>query len=280
MSTIPQLGAGLGFRRDLAAETYAARHQIDFVEIITEEFTRGRRDLDRLRELTAAFSVIPHGVGLSIGSMGRLDRGHLAGIKTVSDLTGSPYYSDHLCMTRAPGIDLGHLAPLWFDGEVLRNTIDRVSEVQDELGKPLILENVTLVCNIPGAEMTQAEFFRRLVEATGCGVLLDVTNLYINSVNHRFDPVEFMDALPLDHVVQVHLAGGHRDRGILIDSHAHPVPAAVWELFALLCERADVKGALIEHDQNFPAFDRLLGQVTKARQIMANATAKGTSRPR
>ena len=173
--------------------------------MVTEQF-RGPAQLDQLREVVDAFPVIPHGLGLSIGTAGPIDKEYLDQIKRVSDLTRSPYYSDHLCMTRAAGIDLGQLAPLWFRDDVLRPTIDRVNEVQDELGKPLVLENVTYLFEILGADMSQAEFFHRLVDATGCGILLDVTNVYTNAVNHHFDPALFMAEMPLHSVVQVHLA--------------------------------------------------------------------------
>jgi uncharacterized protein len=268
VAAIPHLGSGLGFRDQLADDIFAAQQEIDFVEIIADDFARGPSELDELRKVVDTFTVIPHGVGLSIGTAGPVDRAYLTRIKRVSDLTQSPYYSDHLCMTRAPGIDVGHLTPLWFRAAVLRGTIDRVNEVQDTLGKPLVLENVTYLFEIPGSEMSQTEFFHALADATGCGILLDVTNVYINAVNHHFDAEPFMAQLPLEHVVQVHLAGGFWHDGVLADSHSHPVPSEVWDLFTYLCARADVKAVLIEHDQNFPDIAVLTEQVAKARDII------------
>jgi hypothetical protein len=269
LATIPYLGSGLGFRDRLADMTFAARQEIDFVEVVTERYAGGPAQLDQLREVVDAFPVIPHGLGLSIGTAGPIDKEYLDQIKRVSDLTRSPYYSDHLCMTRAAGIDLGQLAPLWFRDDVLRPTIDRVNEVQDELGKPLVLENVTYLFEIPGADMSQAEFFHRLVDATGCGILLDVTNVYTNAVNHHFDPALFMAEMPLHSVVQVHLAGGLWHDGVLADSHSEQVPPPVWDLFAQLCERTAVRACLLEYDQNFPDFRVLTDQVAKAREILS-----------
>jgi uncharacterized protein len=271
VASIPHLGSGLGFRQELAKATLAARQEIDFVEIVTEQYTGGPAALDELREVVDAFPVIPHGLGLSIGTAGPVDPDYLDQIKRVSDVTCSPYYSDHLCVTRSPGIDIGLLAPMWFSAEVLLGTIDRVNAVQDTLGKPLVLENVTYLFEVPRAEMSQTEFFHRLVGATGCGVLLDVTNVYTNAVNHHFDPAQFLSEMPLDSVVQVHLAGGFWHEGVLADSHSHPVPPEVWELFALLCTCVDVKGSLVEFDQNFPPFDVLIDQVARARKIMSRA---------
>ncbi len=271
LASIPHLGSGLGFRDELAEMTFAARPDIDFVEIVTERYLGGPAVLDELREVVDAFPVIPHGLDLSIGTAGPLDPEYLSDIKRVSDVTGSPFYSDHLCLTRVPGIEFGHMAPLWFSREVLRTTVDRVNAVQDTLGKPLVLENMTYPFEIPSADMSQPEFFHRLVEATGCGVLLDVTNVYTNAVNHGFDPVRFLAEMPLDSVVQVHLAGGYWHDGVLIDGHSHPVPPQVWDLFAWLCERVEVRASLLEFDQNFPDFSVLIDQVSTARELMSGA---------
>ena len=278
MNEIPHLGSGLGFREELGAETLAAHEQIDFVEVIAEEYMRPR-GLDRLRKITDRFAVIPHGIGLSIGSMGPVDTDYLTSVKRVSDLSGSSYFSDHLCLTRVPGIDLRHLAPLWFGEELLTHTIEKVHAVQDVLGKPLVLENVTYMVDLPNAELSQTEFFRELTAATGCGILLDVTNLYINAVNHLFDAERFLAEMPLDRVVQVHLAGGYWNHGVLIDGHSHPVPEEVWQLYAHLCERADIKGVILEHDQNFPDLGLLLEQVWRARTILDKTRAASAHSP-
>lgn len=246
----------------------AARDQLDFVEVVSDRFAASPEALGRLRDLRETFTVIPHGLGLSVGSAGPLDREYLQRVKRVSEASQSPYYSDHLTMTHVPGIDLGQLAPVWFCGDVLRETIHRVDEIQNELGKPLVLENVTYLFEVPLAEMTQAEFFHRLVDATGCGVLLDVTNVFTNAVNHHFDPWEFIVSMPLESVVQVHLAGGVWKDGILMDSHSTAVPREVWQLFARLCRHADVKAVLLEYDQSFPDFGVLLQQVARARDLL------------
>lgn len=270
IASIPFLGSGLGFRRELRQELLEARDSIDFVEIITEQYSEElSSSLGELEEICDAFTVIPHGVSLSIGSMGPLDMDYLAKVKKVSDVTRSPYYSEHLCMTRVPGIDIGHLSPLWFTEELLANTIRKVHQVQDYLEKPLILENVTYTFEIPKAAMSQTDFFNRLVDATGCGVLLDVTNVFINSVNHDFDAEAFMDAMPLDRVVQVHLAGGYWSHGLLIDGHSETVQPETWKLLEKLVTRTLVKGSILEHDSNFPQLHSLLETVERARRILS-----------
>jgi uncharacterized protein (UPF0276 family) len=238
--------------------------------VIIEQFMGHRRFLAELEELCESFKVIPHGIGLSIGSE-RLDREYLAQIKRISDVTGSAYYSEHLAMTRAPGIDIGHLSPLWFNETVLAVTIGNVRRVQDLLEKPLVLENVTYPFDIPGATMSQTEFFTRLVEATGCGVLLDLTNLYINSVNHNFDPVAFLKAMPLDHLVQIHLAGGFLQDGVMIDSHSEEVDEHSWSLLDTLTKLIPVRASILEHDANFPdRISALLAQVARARAALSH----------
>jgi len=264
---IPVLGSGMGFRHQIKEQIFAAQEDIDFVEIITEQYLRNLLSIEKLEEVCDLFQVIPHGVGLSIGSAARPSATYLNRLKRISDITQAPYYSEHLCQTQAPGIDLGHLTPLWFTEETLAHTIDHVNLVQDTLGKPLVLENVTYKFEIPHFSMPQSEFFHRLVEATDCGVLLDLTNIFINATNHGYSAVEFMDAMPLDHVVQTHIAGGYWRNTQVVDSHSHPVQDETWELLTLLAQRIKIKGVILEHDDNFPDMPNLVSQINKARQI-------------
>lgn len=271
VATVPRLGSGLGYRLELRESILAAREGLDFVELLTDEFLHGSGSLDEVREVCDAFPAVPHGIGLSVGSATGLDRGYLAQIKRVSDITGSPYYSEHLCMTRAPGIDIGHLSPLRFTEEMLERTIRNVLIAQDFLEKPLVLENVTYVVAVPRGELAQTEFFRELVDATGCGVLLDLTNVYINAVNHGFEPEEFLDDMPLGHVVQVHLAGGYWFSDRLVDGHSEAVQEESWNLLELLARRVDVRACVIERDGNFPDnLEPLVGEVARARAIIGS----------
>jgi uncharacterized protein (UPF0276 family) len=271
ISELPPLGSGLGYRRELRDAILGAREAIDFLEIVTEQFLGEAARERELVGICELYPVIPHGIGLSVGS-DTLDPLYLGEIKRISDITASPYYSEHLAMTRAPGIDIGHLSPLWFTDPILRITSDNVLRVQDLLKKPLILENVTYPFDIPNAGMTQAEFFTRLVDKTGCGVLLDITNLYINSVNHAFDPVAFLRQMPLDSIVQVHLAGGYAADGLLIDSHSEAVEEGSWRLLEALAELTTVKGCILERDANFADdIDDLLDQVARARRMLSRS---------
>ncbi len=268
LSSIPALGSGIGFRRELKQDILDARDEIDFIEVVTEQYLTDSNQLTELEELRDIFPIVPHGVRLSIGSAA-LDQEYLRAIKLVSDTCRAPYYSEHLAVTRAPGIEIGHLSPLWFTEAVLEQTVNNVLRVQDTLGKPLILENITYLFDIPRATMTQTEFLGRLVESTGCGILLDLTNLYTNATNHDFDPLAALDGLPLDKVVQLHLAGGYWSQGILIDAHCEPVAQGTWALLEALANRVQVKACILEHDDNFPDhFSVLSDQVRRAREFV------------
>lgn len=272
ITTLPALGVGLGYRSELREGILAHRERIDFLEILADNYLREPSALETLEELCSLFPVIPHGVNLSIGSVMPLESSYLQAMKRVSDLTKAPYYSEHLCMTRVPGRDIGHLAPLWFTEDLLQHAIDRVLSVQDILGKPLVLENVTYMLEIPHSTMSQAEFFQRLVHATGCGVLLDVTNVFINATNHHFDPEDFLSQMPLDHLVQVHLAGGSWRHGWLVDGHSELVPPEIFALFETLVSLCPVRNVLFEHDAHFPPITDLLEQMDAVRGMLTRGS--------
>ncbi len=272
-TTIPTLGVGLGYRSDLKEGILANRDRIDFLEILTDNYLRDRHALATLEHLCSLFPVIPHGVDLSIGSAMPLEPSYLQGIKQISDLTKAPYYSEHLCMTKVPGRAIGHLAPLWFTEEWLQLAIRRVHTLQEYLGKPIVLENITYLLEIPHSTMSQATFFQRLVEATGCGVLLDLTNVYVNATNHHDDPETFLCQMPLDHLVQVHLAGGYWRNGWLVDGHCELVPSEIFDLLALLTTQCQVKNIVFEHDAHFPSMAEMVQQMDHARNILQRAAS-------
>lgn len=262
------LGSGISYREELRGQILASSEQIDLIEVVADHFIG---DADGLRELGEMFTLVPHGLQLSIASPA-IDRDYLRAIKRVSDASSSPYYSDHLAVTRAPGVDIGHLSPAWFTEETLELVTRNVTVVQDFLEKPLILENISYAFEIPDASMSEPEFLTRLVERTGCGLLLDLTNLYTNATNHEFDPVARLDELPLDAVVQLHIAGGYWHDGVLIDGHCEPVEEGTWDLLVALSERVGTKACILEHDDRFPDdFSVLISQVQRARQLILDA---------
>lgn len=270
LSNIGRLGAGLAHRRELNRSLLDGTPDVDFLEIIAEKYMTGSSvALDALCALGDRYVLVPHGLGLSIATAGRVSSRALQSMRQVCQLTRAPYYSDHLAVTAVPGIDIGHLTPTIYDRNVLQQVISNVNQVQDALGIPFVIENIAETHFIRAGELELPDFMERLTEATGCGLLLDVTNLYINAVNAGRDPIEQALKMPLHTVVQVHLAGGKSRGGKLLDTHSEAVPQPVWRLFEALVPRlTQLKAAIIERDGDFPEFSSLLEEVGLARQIM------------
>lgn len=268
---VPHYGSGLSYRHALKADIFDAREEIDFLEIISDNFFE-EGPKDTLRELCDTFPVVTHGVGLSIGSADGIEDTYLQNVKAVLDITGGPFYSEHLCHTRVPGIDIGNLSPLWFSESLLQQVVENVDHVQQTLGKRLVLENVSYFFDIPSNDLSQGEFFNRLVDQTGCGVLLDITNVYINTLNHGTRAARLLDSMPLDDVLEVHIAGGRWENDYLFDSHTEPVQEGSWTLLAELLQRTHVHGIILEHEADFPqSFSALTDQLARARNLMQNA---------
>jgi uncharacterized protein len=268
IATLPGLGAGLGFREPYRADVLLNGDGVDFLEVIADHYLDAPpeklRELDMLAE---RYTLIPHGLNLSLGSADGLDpvyRDKLLGLVRRID---PPWWSEHIAFTQAGGVEIGHLAPLPFTREALDVLVRNIAEVQARTETPLILENITYTFAFPGSELEEADFLAALVERTGCGLLLDVTNLYINAVNHRFDAYAFLDRLPLDRVVQLHFVGGHQEGELLVDSHSAPTPPEVWTLLERVLARAPVKGVVLERDENLPTFSLLLEEIGRVRDL-------------
>ena len=268
VSSLPTLGVGLGFREPFRAELFLNRDRVDFVEVTADHYLDASPEkLAELDLLAAHFSLIPHGLNLSLGSAAGLDLAYLDALAALVNRIDPPWWSEHVAFTHAGGVDIGQLTPLPFTSEALDVLCANIEEVQRRIGAPLILENITYTLALPGAEMGEAEFLTELVDRTNCGLLLDVTNLYTNAVNHRYDPADFLDRLPLERVVQLHVAGGHWHDGLLVDSHSHPIPPEVWALTEAVVTHAPVKGLILERDEALPPISELLSDLDRARAI-------------
>jgi uncharacterized protein (UPF0276 family) len=252
MGTPSILGAGLGYRPAIHGEILAARGRIQWLELITEDFlplTPARREL--LAELTGTFRCVPHGTELSIGSAEPVDVRYLDQVTGVVDAVSAPWFSDHLCFTTAGGFRLAHLTPIQWTREMAALVAAKARQIQAAVGRPFLLENITYGFILPG-ELSEAEFIESVLDQSGCYLLLDVTNVYTNATNFGFDPMEFLRRIPLDRVMQLHVAGGQWEDGVLMDSHDAPVPEEVWPLVEFAAAHAPVRGILIERDTNFP----------------------------
>lgn len=269
VDALPFLGVGLGLRDEVAPALVAHRDRIDFVEIIGEHFfAAGREARRQLAALAERFPVVVHTVGLSPGSVAPPDDDYLAALARLVRETGAAWFADHICYTRAGGVDVGHLAPLPRTEEALAALARNTAIARELVPAPMLLENIAYVVDPPGSEMDEAEFVSRAIEATGCGLLLDLTNLHANAVNHGYDPYEWLGRVPLDRVVQVHVTGGHWHRGVLVDSHSAATPGEVWRLLEYVAARAPVRGVLLERDERFPPIGELLDELDRAREAL------------
>lgn len=268
-SRLPKLGVGLGYRDSYRTDVFRNLSQIDFLEITADHFFDPKpQSSELLNLLSKHIPVIPHGLALSLGSADGLDLEYLKKLKELIHRVDPPWWSEHIAFTRAGGIDIGHLTPLPKTRESLRCLKGNIRVAMDEIGKPLILENITQTIRFPQDTYDEASFLGDLVHENDCGLLLDVTNLYINSVNHRFDPMDVLHRLPHDRIVQLHFVGFHREGETLIDSHAQPTNPEIWHLLEEVVKFADVRGAILERDEDLPPFEDLLGELERMHTIM------------
>ena len=267
-SKIQNRSVGLGFRPNFRAELFLHQDKVDFLEITADHYIDSTpQKLAELELLKQHFPLIPHGLSLSLGSAEGVDEIYLEKFAELVENVEPDWFSEHICFTKSGGVDIGHLSPLPFTHESVNVLVRNIKHVKSVIKTPLILENVTYMFRYPNAEMDEAEFLRRVLDETDCGLLLDVTNLYINSVNHGYDWREFLDNLPMERVVQLHFVGGHKHENLLIDSHSEKTQTEIWNVFREVCQRADVKGAILERDENFPPFDELIEELEFARNI-------------
>lgn len=260
------LGVGIGLRTAHYSHVLEHWPELDWFEILSENYMHtGGRPLDVLDRIAERYPVVLHGVSLGIGNTDPLDRAYLAELRRLRDRCKARFVSDHLCWTGTDGTNLHDLLPLPYTQESLRHVARRVNEVQDWLGAPLVLENPSTYLEFADSDLGEVEFLRGLVAETGCGLLLDVNNVFVCAQNHGFSARDYLDAVPWDHVVQFHLAG-HSDRGAyLFDTHDGPVVDAVWELYRVAHQRSGGRSTLLEWDAHIPSFDVVRAEAWKAR---------------
>ena len=269
-----QLGHGIGLRSKHYARFLSERPEVGWIEAISENFIDvGGRPLAVLEKVRRDFPVVLHGVSLSIGSVDPLDLRHLAGLRALADRIQPAYVSDHLCWGTHRGRYLHDLLPLPYTEEALEHVASRVRQVQDFLGRQILLENVSTYAAFRGSTLPEWEFLAGLAERADCGILLDVNNVYVSARNHGFDAREYLSGIPPDRVGQFHLAG-HSDRGTyLFDTHDAPVADPVWELYAAAVRRFGRVSSLIEWDDQVPELERLVEESRSAAAVEARELA-------
>ncbi len=272
---LPHLGLGVGLRSAHFAHLLEHHPAVDWFEIISENFMdsagRPRYVLDQLAE---RYPIVMHGVSLSIGSTDPLNFDYLRKLKALADQVHAVWVSDHVCWTGVAGLNAHDLLPIPLNDATLSHVVERIRVVQDVLERPLILENPSSYVTFAASTMTEWEFLTWMAEEADCGLLLDVNNVYVSSVNHDFNPAEYIRSVPHERIVQFHLAG-HTNRGThLIDTHDNHVIDPVWELYRLAHQLTGGASTLLEWDANIPEFPVVHAEVLKSRQYMSQELAE------
>jgi uncharacterized protein (UPF0276 family) len=246
----------------------------DFLEVIPDRY-RAVEDLGELPGVLATIPTVFHSLDLSLGSDEALDQAYVAGLVRLAAHLKPRWLSDHLALTRVGRASLGCLMPVRWTAAAVERIAAKIAAVQDALGLPFLVENITYYVRVPGAELSEAELLHRLVERSGCGLLLDLNNLAVNAANHGFDPRAQLAELPLHAVHEIHVAG-HRKRGTMwIDSHGDPVDDLVWDLLRLAGQQVGPVHVVLERDQDIPAYAELMGELATAQCCLAAGRAAG-----
>ena len=266
---LPNLGLGVGLRGKHYDHLMQNDPVVDWFEIISENYMNnfgyGRHVLEHIASIRP---VVMHGVSMSIGSTDPLNMDYLKQLKELADFVKAVWISDHLCWTGVAHLNTHDLLPLPLTIESLNHVAERVNRVQDILQRPLILENPSTYLEFESSTLHEWEFLTELVSKTGCGLLLDVNNVFVSGFNHGFDPEHYIRNIPYKAVVQMHVAGPTDCDTFLLDTHDQPVPTQVWRLYKLAQELTGGVSTLLEWDANIPEYPELVAEVQKAKEVL------------
>jgi uncharacterized protein len=261
--------AGIGLRAPHVSGVLAARPDVRWFEVHSENYyVDGGPALAALARIRADYPLSLHGVGMSLGSADPLDRAHVAKLRRLVDRIEPALVSEHLCWSGIGGRHLNDLLPLPYTEEALAHVCGRIAQVQDALGRELLVENVSSYLEFAEATIPEWEFVAAVARHTGCKLLLDVNNIYVNAVNHGFDANVYLAAIPSNAVAEIHLAGFDASGPCLIDTHGAPVAPDVWALYTRAIERLGPRPTLIEWDTDIPAFSVLEREAATAQAIL------------
>lgn len=271
---------GLGMRKPHYKEFVAGSVPVDFVEVVSENFMfDGGRPFVTLSRVREHYPIILHGVSMSLGSVSGLNPAYLTRLKELIDRIDPLFVSDHLCWTGLGKFNSHDLLPLPYTDEALALVCGNILEAQDRLGRQILVENPSSYVTFEHSTMTEWQFLRELCRVSGCGLLLDVNNVFVSAMNHRFDAIEYVEALRDCDVRQIHLAGHDNSGSIRIDTHDRPVCADVWELYRLVARLFPAAATMIERDDAIPPLEWLLSELDQARAICSRVSATAMGAP-
>jgi len=276
----PDLGFGIGLRTVHFEHILKNNPKIDWFEVLSENYMdTGGKPLHVAEQIAERYPVVAHGVSLSVGSKDPIDFDYLRKLKDLCKRVNARWVSDHLCWCGVCGMNTHDLLPMPYTTEALKHTIERVRAIQDFMERPIALENASTYLEFSVSTWPESEFLAALAEEADCGILLDVNNVYVSSYNHGFDPKQYIDRIPKDRVVQMHLAG-HTNKGThILDTHSDYVIDSVWDLYRYAYGRLGGVSTLLEWDANIPSFDVVHGEALKARKFREQEDAAKKQAP-
>lgn len=269
------LGFGLGLRPDHYETILAERPSIDWFEILTENYlVPGGKPIYYLEKIREHYPMVMHGVSMSIGGSDPLDKDYLQQVKTLANQIEPKWISDHLCWTGVKGKNMHDLLPLPCTEEAIKHVVNRIQQIQDFFGQRILIENVSSYVTYQQSMMTEWKFLKEISERADCLILLDINNIYVSSVNHLFNPLDYLAAIPKERVYQIHLAGHSNVDEYIIDTHDKDVVQPVWDLYAAALKRFGFVSTMIERDDNMPPLATLLSELHYARDIAESTLAE------
>jgi len=263
------LGFGLGLRSPHFEQIIAEKPAVDWFEIISENyFVAGGKPWHYLNKIRADYPIVMHGVSMSIGSIDPINKDYLNQLKNTIARVEPQWVSDHLCFTQVGGVNSHDLLPMPYTSEALDHLANKISQVQDYLGREMIFENVSSYLTYNDSQMSEWEFLAQLHKQTGCKFLMDVNNVYVSARNHDFNAMDYLLAIPSTAIAQIHLAG-HQDFGThIIDTHDEDVPDAVWDLYTQYAKTLNPVSTMIERDDNIGSLDDLITELEHAKTLV------------
>jgi uncharacterized protein (UPF0276 family) len=261
---------GLSYRPEAREALWPRLREFDVLEIVVDDWISNPAQRGELEEVAQLVPAVAHGVGLSIGTATEPDPDYLAQVAEALSALDAPWYSEHLSFTGVPGRDVGQLLPLPRTPEVADIVAHNLQVAQRFVDMPILLENISYYFEYPDSTLSEVEFIGRVLDRSGCFLLLDLENLHLNATNHGYDAHGFIDALKPGQVRGVHVAGGVTAEGLLIDTHDRPVPAAVFDLLAYLLQRHAPDTIVLERDQDLDRLDEVFLDVARLREIVAD----------